>query len=479
MQMSTFSKVFRINKSQAELDFIDVLINSDTPLFIDPYAISQRRDAWSISCHELIKYFFQLIVESIRAKNHNKAKELLFYLKEPNETHLGFSKKRPQGAGIGRYQAEQLYQAISESSAVKTGFLSSLEECELMIDGISRDKISDLTTNIIRKKLEEYTIAQCDLYNIPIHEVALPPFFSQDENAWVSNYYHLPIYKNKPILLIPKFIARYSLDYDSGDYYNSYVLNFLQAENLSARSSLVRTLKNGKRVVYKKDLKAKYPFSKEFLFAFSKNNPKVLAEYKAALSDLEKDHNEINEGSESEHLLADTLLLALRHIPPGADYASSYHNLMLGILEFIFYPYLIYPRKEKEIHDGRKRIDIVVENGAKSGIFRRLHEIRSIHCPFISIECKNYKTEIANPEIDQLSGRFSRDRGFVGIMCCRSFEDEKLFLKRCIDTFKDGRGLIMYLNDARIAELLTLIKNNNRNQIDSIITGYFDAVHFS
>ncbi len=477
--MSTFSKFFGINKTQAELDFVDVPLNKDTALFIDPYAISQRRDSWSQSCHELIKYFFQLIIESIRAGNYDKAKELLLYLKEPNETRLGFSKNRPQGAGIGHFQAEQLYRAISESTAVKTGFLSSLEECELMIDGISRDKISDLTTNIIRKKIEEYTIEQCKLYDISLQEVALPPYFSIEENTWVSDYYHLPVHKNRPILLVPKFVARYSLDYNSGDYYNNYVINFLQAENLSAGSSLVRTLRNGKRVIYRKDLKARYPFSKKFLFEFSKSNPTILANYRAALRAFEKKHHEINEGSEDEQLLADSLSIALHNIPPGSEYASSYHNLMLGILEFIFYPYLIYPRKENEIHQGRRRIDIVMENGAKSGIFRRLHEIRKIHCPFISIECKNYKTDVTNPEIDQLSGRFSRDRGIVGVLCCRSFEDDNLFIKRCVDTFKDGRGLIIHLDDNRIEELLSLTRNNKRNQMDSKVTGYFDAVHFS
>jgi len=478
-RVPTFSKVFGINKTQPELDFVNVHLNRDAPLFIDPYAISQRRDSWSLSCHELIKSFFQLIIESIRAGNYDKAKELLLHLKEPNETRLGFSKNRPQGAGIGHFQAEQLYQTISESSAVKTGFLSSLEECELMIDGISRDKISDLTTNIIRKKLEEYTVEQCNLYGISLHEVALPPYFSIDDNSWVSDYYHLPVYKNKPILLVPKFIARYSLDYDSGDYYNNYVLNYLQAEHLSAGSSLVYTLKNGKKVVYKKDLKARYRFSKEFLFEFSKNNPEVLAKYRSNLCEIEKNHHEVDEGSEEEALLADSLIIALNNIPPGSEYASSYHNLMLGILEFIFYPYLIYPKKENEIHEGRKRIDIVMENGAKSGIFRRLHEIRKIHCPFISIECKNYSTDVTNPEIDQLAGRFSRDRGSAGILCCRNFEDENLFLKRCIDTFKDGRGLIVHLDDNRIQEILSIIKSNQRKQLDSIITSYFDAVHFS
>src|SRR5271157_4539277 len=121
--MPTFTEAFGIKKAQAEIDFVDIPLGKDIRLFIDPYAISQRRDEWSQECNELIRYFFQLIIESIRSKNLDKAKELLQYLKEPNETHLGFSSNRPQGAGIGRFQADQLFKAISESSAVKTGFL--------------------------------------------------------------------------------------------------------------------------------------------------------------------------------------------------------------------------------------------------------------------------------------------------------------------------------------------------------------------
>jgi hypothetical protein len=37
-----------------------------------------------------------------------------------------------------------------KSEAVRTGLLTSLEECELMVDGVSDDKISDLTTNVLR-----------------------------------------------------------------------------------------------------------------------------------------------------------------------------------------------------------------------------------------------------------------------------------------------------------------------------------------
>jgi len=42
---------------------------------------------------------------------------------------------------------------------------------------------------------------------------------------------------------------------------------------------------------------------------------------------------------------------------------------MIGLVEFLFYPSLINPRKEREIHYGRKRIDIFMENGRVTEFF--------------------------------------------------------------------------------------------------------------
>ena len=64
-------------------------------------------------------------------------------------------------------------------------------------------------------------------------------------------------------------------------------------------------------------------------------------------------------------------------------------------------------------------------------------------CPYVYVECKNYTGEVANPEIDQLSGQFSNRRGRVGILTCRELEDN--FIKRCADTYEDERGLVIPL----------------------------------
>jgi hypothetical protein len=473
-----FSKAVGIKKTQFELDFVDVPVDRDIKLFIDPFAISQRHEPWAIDAHGTVISFFDRVIQAIRADEMVRAERLLLHLREPNETRFGFSKGRPQGAGIGNFQARQLLQALASSSAVKTGFLRSLEEAELMVEGISRDKMSDLTTNIIRRHLAEYTKDQCDLHGVPTKSVALPPCFDAAAGTWVSGYLDLPIVDGLPVLLVPKVIARYDPAYDHEEYYSQFVLTYLQSEHLSAGSSLVHTFKNGRRTIFKKELRERFAGTKENLFKFSKEHPEVLEQYREELVRLEaaKD-SDVDEGD--VRILARMLMQALESILPGGESASTFHSLIVGIAEFVFYPSLMIPRKEQEIHQGRKRIDILMENGARDGIFLRLHRNRNLPSAFIALECKNYRTEVGNPEMDQLAGRFSPNRGQVGLLVCRSFEDRALFVERCRDTFKDGRGLIVPIDDATLHEMLRLIADGRRVDVDPFIGRLIDEVWVS
>ena len=56
--MTKFSEYFKLEKNQLELDFVDVFIDGDIPLFVDPYFISRRNDEWSINATEEIRCFF-------------------------------------------------------------------------------------------------------------------------------------------------------------------------------------------------------------------------------------------------------------------------------------------------------------------------------------------------------------------------------------------------------------------------------------
>lgn len=471
--MPRFSEFFSLDRAQAELDFVDVELDGDTRLFVDPLGLSQRVDEWSIHAHRTLVVFFQAIVDHIRDDREAAAKALLFQLSEPNETRLGFSRGISRGAGIGGAQAVQIFNRLRSSMAVKTGFITSLEDCELMIEGISHDKISDLTTNVIRQDLVAYTGSQCELHGIPTRPVALPPMFDAEQQAWSSRYVNVPVYERAPIVLVPKAVVRRRPMYNAGNYYDDFVIEFLQAEALTAQSSLVTSLRNGGLVVRKKHVKAAHPFAKEFLFRFSKDHPQVLQEFRRAMEAREREDRPSDvDDTRQDAALAESLAAALSRVDKGRDAAGKYHSLMVGVLEFIFYPQLGFPHKEREINEGRKRIDIVMENCARSGLFFELPNVRQLPCPYVLIECKNYTGEVANPELDQLAGRMGANRGMFGILCCRHFDDRATFVKRCKDTFGAMRQLIVPLDDDAILNMLDLVRRGDRDGAMKLFRGF-------
>jgi hypothetical protein len=470
-----FSQAFNLSKTQAELDFVDINLEGDTPLYLDPFALSIRKDEWSMRCTLHIVSFFQNAIDAIHAGDHERAKAVLTNLSEPNETRLGKSKGKPRGRGISGKQEFDLYEALVDSEAAKTGLLSEIAECDLFIPGIGPDKISDITTNVIRGPLVEYTQKQCELHDIPLSSsVPAGRFWNVDEAEWIAEYATVPIWKGQKIILVPKASVRFRMSLDSQEYYNHFVLNFLQAEHLRAGSALVKTFqRSGRQYVTKKSLKALHPLTKTELYRFTKAHPQVLDIYKQS---ERRERTALEKALDEEvdiPALCDAMAASLRAIPPGTAAASDFHNLMIGTIEFIFFPHLIYPKKETPINAGRKRIDITYTNAAREGFFFRLHTSRQIASSVVMVECKNYGGDVTNPELDQLVGRFSFNRGRLGILIARTCSDTSLFLERCRDVTQAGNGVVIPIFDIDIFAMLDAIKQHKRADIDARLDSLF------
>ena len=89
----------------------------------------------------------------------------------------------------------------------------------------------------------------------------------------------LPHFHNKPVILVPKSIARKQT---TSNYRNVYerIIEALQNYHLTLNTSLVKVLQNGKRVVSKKSLKEIHKCSKDFVLAYIDENPEFLEKYK-------------------------------------------------------------------------------------------------------------------------------------------------------------------------------------------------------
>lgn len=450
--MPRFSDYFSIGLSQAQLDFVDVSNEFDTPVYVDPYAIEIQDDGWSTQASEYIRTFFKEVLDSLREGDKERAKNLMAHLHEPQETFLGVSSFEPKGRGVGRQQAGQLITAILGSKAYSTGLLTDLSEMALYVDGIDRDKISDLTTNIIRSLLVDYTQEQCELYGIETRPYVGPALWDPALRNWKAKHVNLPYIEDDAVILVPKYIVRRKLSLDSQEFYNKQITDFLVSENIRANSSLVQTVK-GKPTVYKTAVREETPKSKNLIAEMVKAHPELLDMYK----DIARRHSSLitfDDEAPTVTTVCANLALLFDHIGTGNKAADDYHRLVLGALTALFYPSLIMPKKEWDIHDGRKRVDIVYVNSADGGFFGQRRDDPKMNANMVVVECKNYSDDIANTEVDQLLGRFDENIGKFGVITCRSVDKPDVLAKRLRDAAARSQGYVICLTDADLKEML-------------------------
>jgi hypothetical protein len=152
------------------------------------------------------------------------------------------------------------------------------------------------------------------------------------------------------------------------------------------------------------------------------------------------------------------LVAALKATRTGRRAAGAYHRRAFELIGELFHQSFGPGQIEAEIDEGRKRLDAIWPNIAETGFFKWVHSRinRTGGGPFVVGEMKNYQDDVANPELDQLSGRFAPWRSHVGLLVCRSFKNKALFFERCRDAYQAGRGLVIPLDDGDL-EALTLV----------------------
>jgi hypothetical protein len=418
-------------------------------------------------------------MQAIREGRDSRARTLLASLSEPNETHLGLSRGRAQGRGMGSDLARDVWTSLSRSRAVASGLIEDLEDTVLFVEGIGFDIISDITTNIIRSQLIEFTQVAADYYGIPTVEgVVSGQLWNRRRRRWEQGYTSLPVTPFGPLVLVPKAIVRRSQTFDPGEYYNHFVLPQLQVEELDSGSALVQVLKDGRRRVTKKSVRQKYGQGKRVNLETTIRNPTLLDRYRQQKSTRRQPpgHEEIADLTASDPPNWDELLRAVRDTRPGPDEATTYHHAVETLLSALFYPALDRPIREFRIHEGRKRIDISYTNVAARGFFDWVNRVQGAPAPNVYVECKNYGQELGNPELDQLSGRFSAQRGRVGLLVHRGFGDKEALIQRCRDTALDDRGFILVLDDTDLAVLVDERRQRPESVDFELLRRRFDSI---
>lgn len=162
------------------------------------------------------------------------------------------------------------------------------------------------------------------------------------KKQWTVEYVNLLRADSRRLLLVPKIIVRRRMDYDSDEYFQHYILEQMQANEISANTGLVHLLKDGTPRVSKKSLVEKYGKVKSLAARVTRDHPQVLRRYRRdkATPPAPLLHSQISETTGAEEPDFDALLAAVKAVSPGRSSADDYHRAVMGLLNAIFYPAL-------------------------------------------------------------------------------------------------------------------------------------------
>ncbi|MGI6174977.1 MAG: hypothetical protein ACOYJC_02205 [Christensenellales bacterium] len=227
-----FSEYFEVEPiSLHEYGAVDISLVCDMPLFIDPMLIFNSEKAEYSHLHEsIIKYFHFLATKASGGLQKNEIRAW-FKFSEVKNNWLGYSLVGNGGSALGDDYAHFLYDNIG--FAISTNDISRsthIEKIMLLYKGSGKDKISDLTVNLIKEFLLEYTQAFAAQYIKNELKKTLyvdRAYFNYDTESFVSKEYILPYFVNNKgeeeyVLLTPLDILREDEpSINRRDFYNS------------------------------------------------------------------------------------------------------------------------------------------------------------------------------------------------------------------------------------------------------------------
>lgn len=265
-------------KGHYNYNFVDVAVNDDNLLFIDPVLIELAKDQWCNDANATIQSFFDEFYEAYRNNDVQRKIVLLSHAGEQNGTRLGYG-QGDNGKGNTAKGLLDIFMPL-ENLLNKISTIRKAEDLPVLIPDFAEDGLSDLITNILHDHLNSFTMQQMKQYGIESNGLANFWTWSQTKGDWIrverASYY----IEGQEVLLVPKQIVRKKYLFSTNQYFNRIILEHMREEGGHM---------DGKKPIPKKDVVKAKRFSgehwqyRESVSYTSKNN-NVLEEYHDKLS---------------------------------------------------------------------------------------------------------------------------------------------------------------------------------------------------
>lgn len=433
--------------TQEEVDFAIPFLDEDIPLYLDPFLLWKSPSLQDNSLHTALINSFNHVGYLFNKGKEIDAVNMVIKASECYEVGLGDSKKRI-GKPIGNktaYDVLSLYKDIPK--VAKSGFIH-FEEIQLLVDNISKDRISDFSCSFIKSFLIDYTIQQSNKHKIPLKKAKID-VYDYNENVFVQEEIDLPQNpeNSSPIVLVPKRWLRFLpwINYD--DFSTNYVPKD-STKGFGQFTSRVEILEYN-RMNY--DMVESYVKIKEKQRSDCKNDP--LFKPIPVLSTKRK-------------------LSTIQKLPTGkSDMADrKYEDSVCQLMASLVYPQLDFADIQSRTDSGVLIRDLVFYNNRSFDFLKEIYD--EYDCRQIVMELKNVEV-VQREHVNQLN-RYLKDQfGRFGIIVTRT-APPKPILRNTIDLWAGQRKCILILDDKDLKLMCDVYKSKQRLPIEVIKKKYIE-----
>jgi hypothetical protein len=426
---------------QEELDFPIPFLDEDIPLYVDPFLLWKIPSLMDNSLHTTIISSFNNLGRLYTDGKEKLAIDTLIALSECDEVGLGNSKTRV-GKKIGEATAIEILNLFRIIPQIRAEGFSHFEEIQLLIDGVSKDRICDISCSLIKSFLIDYSMQQCQKLGIPMEKVTVA-LFDYKSQQFISEDTLLPVNPDnkKPILLTPKRWLRFSPWINYEDYFHNHYIKDVE-KHLEDRKNRVEILE------------------------FNRHNYGLVASYTEA---RKRDVGECKNDplfSQIPVLSARRKWNTIKKLPTGKDGNADkqYEELMVQLLSSMLYPHLDFADTQCRTDSGLQIRDLIFYNNRSYDFLQDIYD--TYDCRQLVIELKNVHA-LEREHINQINRYMTEQFGRFGVIFTRNRPPKNIY-KHTIDLWSGQRKCIVMLDDSDLESMVEVYESKQRNPIEFI-----------
>lgn len=434
---------------QEEVDFAIPFLDEDIPFYLDPFLLWKINSQQDNSLHTTIVNLFNQLGHLFINGKESESRQILIELSECNEVGLGNSKTRI-GKKIGEKTANEILNLFNVIPQINKQGFQHFEEIQLLVDNVSKDRISDISCSLIKSFLIDFTIDQCQKLNIPIEKCSVQIYNYKNLKVEIEETY-LPLNPDnkQPIILIPKRWLKYVpwINYD--DYFKNYYIKDVD-KTFDGKLNRVQILD------------------------FNRNNYNLVQSY---ITLKEKNNKELTNDplfTQIPVISAKRKINSILKLPTGKTNNADleYEKFMVQTLASLLYPHLDFAKEQSRIESGSQIRDLIFYNNRSFDFLKDIYD--DYNSKQLVIELKNVK-KLEREHINQLNRYLTDSFGKFGIIFTRNKVPKNIF-QNTIDLWSGQRRCILIMDDSDLEFMGEVYESKQRLPIEVIKKKFIDFI---